>query len=311
MKEALPGCSVIVVSYNTRELTLRCLASVFAQASDIDLQVLVVDNASTDQSVVAITNQFPTVQVLANARNVGFARAVNQALPTATQDVVFLLNPDAEIQSGSLRLLLEVLQADPGLGAVGPLICGPQGEVQHHCAAHALSLTGQLAWHLRLPTTYNRSHLGMECGPHGARHTQRLSGAALAIRRTMFAKLGGFDEQFFMYFEDADLCQRLNQRGLRLACVTQARVVHHQGAASGQAPRKRSQQALASELAYFRKHGPPGGVLTLRLALAGIHGARGLSVDLVRALRERSTQRLVDDLQVVQQCLRNDKIFGA
>ncbi len=304
MNGAAPGCSVIVVSYNTRELTLRCLASIFSQSRAPNLQVIVIDNASTDDSVAAIAEQFPTAQLIANARNVGFARAVNQALSTAIQDVVCLLNPDAELEPGVLRTLLEVLLADPQLGAVGPLICGSTGEVQHHCAAHEICLSGQLAWHLRLPTAYSRSHLGDICGPHGARHTQRLSGAALAIRRTLFADLGGFDERFFMYFEDADLCQRLRHRGFRLACVTQARVVHHQGAASGQAPRMRSQNALASELAYFRKHGPPGSGLALRVALAAIHGAKGLSVDLLRALRDRNTQRLKEDLRVVQQCLR-------
>ena len=185
-------------------------------------------------------------------RNVGFARAVNQALSCATSPVILLLNPDAVVEEGTVSKLVEVLQNRPEIGAVGPWIVSPDGTPQHHCAGSELSLLGQLLWHFRLAA--DKPRLAEEIGPHGTRRTERLSGAALAVRREVIDRVGPLDERFFLFFEDADWVLRIRRSGFLVGCVTAARVTHVMGASSGASPLMRSVHGIESELAYFRKH---------------------------------------------------------
>lgn len=298
----MTSAAVVIVSYNTRELTLRCLASLQA-SRERPQETIVVDNASTDGSVEAIAAAFPNVVVVANDSNVGFARAVNQGVGRCAAEIVVLLNPDATVATETLGQLCEALAANEHLAAVGPSLVDERGAVQHHCAAAELSVLGQVAWRLRLPRS-PAPLLGPRCGPHGTRFTQRLSGAALAVRREIWMKLGGFDEHFFMYFEDADLCVRLRRAGHELACVTHARVIHAEGGSSSRDPRARDERAFRSELMYFRKHGGAPAAAALRAGVAAASAARALGFALSWARRKSGPERMRSELHALARCLK-------
>lgn len=301
---SLATYSVIVVSYNTCDLTKRCVASVLASQLRDPPEIIVVDNASSDGTVAALRDAFDPLRLVCNQENVGFARAVNQGLAQAEGDVVMLLNPDAYVHPDTLAKLGSVLLANPRIGAVGPWLVGANGHVQHHCAAHELTVLGQLAWHYRVERSYGKPFLGPPCGPYGARTTQRLSGAAFMFPRTLLETVGNFDERFFMYYEDADFIARIRSAGHLVACATDVRVVHEQGASSQQDPSARTRRSLEAELAYFAKHTSLSQNRLLRLGLAGNATLRALTVDMLAALKSRSMQPLLDDADVVRRCLQ-------
>jgi GT2 family glycosyltransferase len=296
-------CSVVIVSYNTRELTLKCLGSLHHESFDLDLEVIVVDNASADGSADAIARLHPEAVLIRNRENLGFARAVNLGLARTRGRTLMLLNPDAVVEPGTLRKLIDVLDSSPQLGAVGPLIVSEGGAPDPHCASRQITLGWSLAWHFRLPAPRERLYLGATCGPHGARATERLSGAALAVRRDVVERVGKMDEQFFLYYEDADWIERMLQAGYRVACVTEARVVHAQGSSSKADPVARSHHALASELAFFAKHRGRAATLVLRIGIAANAALRALTLDAVRARRPEERYRLVADIQTLLRCV--------
>jgi N-acetylglucosaminyl-diphospho-decaprenol L-rhamnosyltransferase len=295
--------SVLIVSYNTRVRTLACIHSVSTQSAGVDVEIIVIDNASRDGSADAIATSHPGVTLIRSSENLGFARAVNLGLQRATGRTIFLLNPDAIIESGTLRKLIDVLESEPRLGAVGPMVVSESGDPDPHCASAEITLARRLAWHFRLPKMGARLHLGATCGQHGARETEGLSGAALALRRTTLDEIGPMDERFFLYFEDADWVLRIRRAGYRIACVTEARVVHAQGSASKADPVSRSRHALSSELAFFLKHQGAVETLLLRIGIAANAVLRALTLDALRALRREERYRLLADLETFRRCV--------
>jgi GT2 family glycosyltransferase len=296
------SCSIVIVSYNTKPLTLACLDSVHRSAG-VSIQTIVVDNASGDGSADAIAFSYPGVCLLRNRENVGFARAVNQGLDRATSPVVLLLNSDAILEERTVAKLVEVLEARPEIGAVGPWVVSPDGAPQHHCASREHSLPRQLLWHFRL--TPGRPYLAEEIGPHGTRRTERLSGAALAVRRDVIDRVGVLDERFFLYFEDADWVLRIRRAGFLAGCVTEARVTHAMGASARANPlmrMMRSVHSVRSELAYFAKHHGPARTLLLRAGILVSSGLRAVSLDAFRALLGER-YRLLADLRAIGTCL--------
>jgi N-acetylglucosaminyl-diphospho-decaprenol L-rhamnosyltransferase len=297
------NCSVVIVSFNTKSLTLACLDSVMNRSAGVSIQAIVVDNASEDGSADAVEGVYPGVLVLRNRENLGFARAVNQALERATSPIVLLLNSDAVVEEGTVSKLAEVLQTRPEIGAVGPWIVSPDGTPQHHCAAKELSLPGQLLWHFRLLPA--RPHLAERIGPHGTMRTERLSGAALAVRRDVIDRVGLLDERFFLFFEDADWVLRIRRSGFLAGCVTEARVTHAMGASARANPLMRSVHGIKSELAYFRKHQGRLRTLLLRAGIFLSSGLRAVSLDAMRALRPSERYRLLSDLEAMRSCFHS------
>jgi GT2 family glycosyltransferase len=280
---------------------MSCIQSVERGARNLRLEIWVVDNASTDGSADAVTTAFPNVKVVANQDNLGFARAVNQVLPSASGRMLLLLNPDAVVEGSAIQKLLEVLDSSPEVGAVGPLVLSPDGIAQYHCASREITLLGQLFWHFRIAR--GRLHLGVPCGPHGARETERLSGAALGVRREVLERVGLLDERFFMYFEDADWALRIRREGYKIACVMAAHVTHAEGSSARSDPMARSVRALDSELAYFAKNKGTLANIVLRLGIAASTALRAITFDALRALRSGERYRLFADLRAFVRCL--------
>jgi GT2 family glycosyltransferase len=230
--------AVITVSYNTRELLAACLASALAslERSGLEGEIWVVDNASADGSAALVREQYPQVQLIAHDANLGFAAGNNLALQTMGfgQDRlprhVLFLNPDTRVLDDALGKLVRFLDATPGAGAVGPRLVHGDGSFQH--SAFAFPGLAQIFFdffpvHRRLANTrlngrYPRRWY--EAGrPFEVDHPL---GAALTVRGETLAQVRSFDERFFMYCEEIDLCRRIKAEGWGIYCVPAAEIVH-------------------------------------------------------------------------------------
>ncbi|MGE0464800.1 MAG: glycosyltransferase family 2 protein, partial [Vicinamibacterales bacterium] len=265
-----PQVSVVIVSWNTRELLRACLRSMRQAARELNdsLEVVVVDNASHDGSVEMVREEFPEVDVVGNTSNVGFAAANNQGIPRTRGQYVLLLNPDTEGTPGFLATLVGYLDAHPEVGAVGPRVRGSQGELQVSC--YPLPTVGREMWRLlhldriRAFGTYPAT-LFDAAAPQ---RVEAILGACLLVRRAALEGTGLLDEQFFIYTEEIDLCRRLQDQGWQLYWVPGAAIVHHGGASTSQVGRPMFVELYRSKVQYFRKHFGLRGVIGYKAVLA-------------------------------------------
>jgi N-acetylglucosaminyl-diphospho-decaprenol L-rhamnosyltransferase len=231
--------TTILVSYNTREMTMSCLKSLQADTDGIASEVIVVDNASGDGSASAIRAGFPDVTLIENSDNVGFSRAVNQGLRLAAGKFVMLLNPDCVVTPGMTDALTGYLVAHSDVGIVAPLITHPEGRLTvlsagylpnlQHLAVHYFGLSRVSLFGKHLHGLNLLSGLATQ----GPRDVEWVSGACLVASRTLFSDLGGLSDRWFMYAEDMDFCARAMDRGYRVVHLPSAHVTHEVGASSG------------------------------------------------------------------------------
>jgi GT2 family glycosyltransferase len=288
---------VVVVSYNSGQRLRSCLTSILAENPD---GVVVVDNASQDGSADLVAAEFPGILLLRNDANLGFARAVNQALRRYRWDYTLLLNPDAILLPGTLPALGDILDRFEDVAGVGPAVYDPAGHLRTLSAGRQPSL-----W--RLFTHYSGlSRLSAGCaGLEGwqllrrvhdnvPRNVEWLSGAALLLRRRALDAVGLLSERWFMYFEDVDLGARLRELGWRLVHVPDVVVLHRGGAS--QAPEGPVDTTwVRSAKDYYRYRWHPGRLrdLAWRTVLAGGLATRSVNFQLraVRGGREAAKWR--------------------
>jgi GT2 family glycosyltransferase len=292
--------SVIVVSYNTRAELLRCLAAI-ARNVALPSEVVVVDNASRDGSAAAAREALPDARVIENPENVGFSKANNLGLRATTAPYVLILNSDAELRPGCLESLCALLDRRPELAAIGPRTLGSDGRIQ---VSFGPALTPLAEWRQR------RLVKGVREGAQWAlREAARraasehepdwLSASCLLARREALEGVGGFDEGFFLYEEDVDLCLRLRRAGWRLAFTPAAEVVHHLGRSMEQVPSLARLEYDRSHLRYYRKHNGPLWTLALRLVLllrAGLAWLRAVGPGTERRERRLLHSRTLREL---------------
>ena len=260
-----PVVSVLIVSYNTRELLLECLESL--RAVTLPLEIVVVDNASSDGSAEAVRERRPDVGVIANRENVGFSKANNLGIRATKAPYVLVMNSDCLSRPGALETLVEILDSRPDVGIVGPRTVSPDGTIQ---VSFGPDLTPWNEWHQRRlvkgvkrkdPASLRRAD-ALASREH---EPDWLSGSCFLARREVLDRVGGFDEAFFLYEEDADLCLRVRQSGSRVLFTPRAEVVHHLGRSMEQASERAQQEYRRSHLLYYRKHNGPLATLALRL----------------------------------------------
>jgi hypothetical protein len=234
MKAERPDVSVIVVSYNTRELTLECIASVYEHTHETSFEIIVLDNASADDSADAIRAEFPGLRLIHLAENVGFGNGVNFAASKARGAHVLLLNPDARVIDGAIDTIVDFTRENPSYGIVGGISLGEDGRSTNDSAWRAPTLwslfcraTG-LAWAFTGVPFLNPSRAFIRGDE--PQDVDIVSGCFLVSPSETWQALGGFDPQFFMYGEDVDLSLRARQKGYEVCVVPQARIFHVGGA---------------------------------------------------------------------------------
>jgi GT2 family glycosyltransferase len=251
--------SVVIVNFNTRDLLRDCLASLRPELAGVNAEVLIVDNASNDGSVAMLGQEFPEVTVLINPANAGFGRANNRALRLARGRDVLLLNPDTLVRRGAVRTLIDALHSLPGAVAVGPRVLRPDGRLDLACRRTFPSPGVSAARLLGLSRLFPRSrrlaryNLTFE-DPNQPGEIDAGTAAAMCLAREPVAAAGFFDEDFFMYGEDLDLCYRLKMRGGRIYYVPSATVVHLKGMASGRQATVMLREFHRSMWLFYKKH---------------------------------------------------------
>jgi GT2 family glycosyltransferase len=234
----LPALAIVIVAYNSGDLLRRCLTAVGPAG------VVVVDNASPDAQTASVCAAFPHVSLIERPRNDGFAAGANAGVAATSAPWVLLLNPDAWPVGDGVEALLRRAERRPRAGAVGPLLVDEAGAPARSTIRPPLSPSALALW-AALPKRvtgayglWRRATRGGE--PDRVRPGEFLQGSALLVRREAFEAVGGFDESFFMYGEDADLCQRLTAAGWTLELCPDATFVHvGGGSSSGQGARMR------------------------------------------------------------------------
>lgn len=248
VQERVPAVAAIILNWNRRDDTLACLGSL----QDIDyqnLQVILVDNGSTDGTVAAVRQRFPDVEIIQNDANLGYAAGCNVALREILRreiDYVLLLNNDTVVAHNMLNRLVAVAEASPEAGMLGPTIW-------HFDTPERLWAGGQ---RVRPITLSGQPPHG---DPHGAQPYEvgYIFGCGLLLRRQLLEDVGLFDERFFMYYEDQDLCLRARNHGYRLLIVPAAKMWHKVSASTGGAGTPLNKYYLArSSVLFYAKHTP-------------------------------------------------------
>jgi N-acetylglucosaminyl-diphospho-decaprenol L-rhamnosyltransferase len=287
-----PRVSVIIATWNAREVLSRCLDSVEAQRVEGGVETIVVDNASTDGTAELLRDRSDRIRVLTNDRNAFYSGANNQAAAVARGSVLLFLNSDAELlERNAIERLASALE-DPRVGLVGPRLVNPDGSLQPSCAAHP-SVAGALILStglFRLLPDRIRARLTPAHWSHDRSiDTGWVKGAALAVRADVFERLGGFWST--MYGEEQDLAYRAQALGLRVRFESAAQVMHVRNFSLGQrwSDTERGARVAAAELAFLRKHYGAPRRLAIRAIMAAGFAAR---VTVHRALGHRGKAAL-------------------
>jgi len=230
--EKRPQISIIIVNYNTGRFLERCLASLFENVSGLEVEVFVVDNASTDDSLERISKFNHQLKLISNQRNIGFARGNNKALKECRGEYILFLNPDTEILDGALTKMISFMQANKEVGFLVPKIYLPDGKFQESSFGPFPSLFHMILFRSSLATLFpflKKLFLRRYFEAEGAFEVDWATGACLLCRRELLEKLNGFDESFFMYCEDTDLCYRARRIGAKIYFYSGAKIIHHLG----------------------------------------------------------------------------------
>jgi hypothetical protein len=268
-----PQLSIIIVSWNVRALLRRALTSCRASwGNHPGLEMIVVDNVSTDGTVEMLREEFPQVTVVVNEENRGFTGGNNDGIDRARGSHLLLLNPDTEVLEDALPRMVAYLDQHRDVGMVGPQLRNPDGSVQSSRRRFPtlLVLFFESTWLQGLLPRRTLEHYYVEDrSPETAHAVDWITGAAMLTRRAVVNEVGGMDETFFMYSEELDWCRRIHAAGWEIHYVPDAQVVHHEGKSSEQVVPARHIYFQSSKVHYARKYHGPWLAEILRLWLLG------------------------------------------
>jgi GT2 family glycosyltransferase len=290
-----PRLTVIIVSYNTRDLTLAALRTLYAETHETDFGVTVLDNASTDGSADAIVDAFAQVNLIRSAENLGFARANNDVAEVTRSEWILLLNPDTEVLDGAVDKLMRFAEANPDYAIYGGRTVFADGRLNPGSVWGRITLWSAFCAAFGLSALFrNVAFFNTEGIGGWARDTVRevdiVQGSFFLVRRRHWEDLGGFDRRYFMYGEEADLCLRARARGARAIMTPEAEIIHLAGASSAT---RGGKQVLVSQgrAALIRDHWP-GWKVPLGLAMMWLGAAlRALGFALLARLQGRFAPR--------------------
>jgi N-acetylglucosaminyl-diphospho-decaprenol L-rhamnosyltransferase len=255
MRAAPPDLAIILVSWNTRELLLACIAALPAALGTLRAAIWVVDNGSHDGSVEVVHARFPEVRVIANQGNLGFAAANNQAMQASSGRYALLLNSDTIAEPGSIERLVRFADSRPQAGLVGGLLLNPDGSFQYSftdfpsVTSELLSASGLGE---RLYGRYFPSYSPRRS--QGARQVEVIPGACMLARREALAQVGLMDAGYFMYSEETDWCMRMHRGGWEAWYMPEARILHYGGQSTRQVKVAMVEALYRSKVRFFRKH---------------------------------------------------------
>jgi N-acetylglucosaminyl-diphospho-decaprenol L-rhamnosyltransferase len=281
-----PDISVVIVSYKVPEFLRACLASLQREVVGCSYEVIVVENASGDGSAELVRDEFPNARLIALDRNIGFAGGSNLGARAAKGEYVLMLNPDTELVGDTLTALLGYARAHPQVGLIGGRTLTANGELEPGSCWGAQSLWSLVCFASGMSTLFSGSRLFNPESLGGwprdsARQVDIVTGCLCLAPRSVWEQLGGFDEKFFMYGEDADLSARARKLGYHAAITPDAVIVHHVGASSHSVDKR--EMTLRCRVALARKHWSPKRAGAAIVLLQTGTGLRALGASMARS----------------------------
>lgn len=259
-----PLVSVVIVSWNAQSYLTKCLASLNERAFAGPMEIIVVDNGSSDGSPESVEEKFPAVRLIRNRENLGFAKANNIGILNCRGRYVCLVNSDVEVAEGCIAHLVDYCEQQGDVGMAGPRILGCDGRPQPSCRGFPgvwNMFCSALALDTLFPGVRLFSGYSLSSWPQKEpRPVDILSGCFWLVRREALDEVGLLDESFFMYGEDMDWCKRFWERGWKVAFVPSAEATHYGGASSSNAPTRFFIERHRADLRYWRKHHSAAGV---------------------------------------------------
>jgi GT2 family glycosyltransferase len=249
--DPLPRLSIVTANWNTRQLLQELLRSLDARPPTVQYEVIVVDNGSTDGSVEMIQDEFPTVRLMRNRENVGFARANNQAALIARGEFLLLLGSDTQVREGSIDRMLEYLDAHQDVGAVGCKLLNVDGSIQHSCRRFPTLLDGILTYLSLEPLA--RRYTMATFDYSATQEVDQPAATCFMLRSSFMSKQGLFDEQLSILYNDVDLCHRIRSQGWKIVFLANAETLHHGAQSTRRATPKLRLEMYRNVLIYYRR----------------------------------------------------------
>jgi GT2 family glycosyltransferase len=256
--------SILVVNWNTKEYLLSCLKSIFEKGERILREVIVVDNGSQDGSVSEVKKAFPSVHLIENERNLGFAKAVNQGLQKASGRYVLLLNSDTQVKNETIERLISVMEAHSDVGIAGAQLLNSDSSRQNSIANFP-SLATELFNKSLLKWLFPKTFPGKERDSHEPIEVDSVIGACMMARPDAIHQVGPLDEDYFLFLEETDWCYRMKKAGWKIYHVPQAEVYHFQGKSAARDKKRARVEYFRSRYHFFKKN--RGGCLCFILAV--------------------------------------------
>jgi len=251
--------SIVIVSYNSAFFLRNCLSSLREASPGLNKEVIVVDNASSDDSQEIIQREFPEVILIANKENVGFARANNIGWKYSHGRYVLFLNPDTVLKAAALQRMFSFMESHPEAGALGPRLVYPDGSLQFSCRrfynVRTIIFRRTFLGKIFPDSRTLKSHLMADWAHDSVQVVDWVLAAAFFVRREILEKIGGFDEKYKLYFEDVDLCCRIKNYGYKIYYYPEAEIVHHHQRESAQKFSRKTLWHILSAVRFFNKFG--------------------------------------------------------
>lgn len=252
----MPRISIVLVNYNGQQFLENCLQSILKYLQDIEYEVIIIDNCSTDNSIKIIQDSFPSFQLICSKTNLGFGKANNLAVKSSQGEHLLFLNTDTILTENTPKILSDYLSQNKDIATIGARIVFQDDSYQLSCGKLPnlmVELLDKIKYgldnklHFLFSKLYDRRHSKIE-------EVGWLTGACLMIRRDVFEQIGGFDENFFMYFEDKDLCKRVKELGYKVLYYPKTTIIHLLGGSSHGIKKNVNKYYRDSQLYYYQKH---------------------------------------------------------
>jgi GT2 family glycosyltransferase len=256
--------SIILVNYNGADVLVSCLNSLKELIPIDDYEIILVDNNSKDNSISIVEDNFPNIQLIKLTDNIGFGAGNNAGIRIATGEFLFLLNTDTILTENIIPNLIKLMSANSKIGVIGPKLLFPDGSFQISFSPE-IGIGGEFQAR-KLHQNENRSN-AIEKDFKDIREVDIVVGAALFIRRELFNSLGGFDEHFFMYFEESDLCQRVRNAGYKIMYTPYVSIIHIRGHSVKKISDRMAVEYRRSQIYYYHKHRPMWEIFILKIYL--------------------------------------------
>ena len=258
-QELTVDLSCIIVNYYSSASLKNCLESVYQTLRKISFEVIIVDNSQNDPGMASLKEAYPQVRVIQNATNVGFAKANNQATLSAQGKTLLFLNPDTILADQSIEDMVAHLESNPDIGALGPKVLNTDGSLQYSCRRFPTLMTGFFNRYSLLSrwfpdNPYTVQYLMKDYNHDENREVDWLSGCCLMVPRAVFEKAGGFDEHYFLFNEDIDLCRAIGQNGFKVMYFPLAKITHHVSTSNSKVPARIIIKRHRGMKHYYGKH---------------------------------------------------------